>query len=81
MTITLTPTQEKAIQDAIRQGRVRSMEEFIDTAIEALPHNEGRFDAAGASATGTRMRELRKGVRLDRRGQSIRELAHTRHKY
>lgn len=80
MTITLTPAQELAIQDAIREGHVRSVEEFVDTAIEALPHHKGGFDAARAQAAGARMGELRKGVRLDRRGQSIRDLAHTGHR-
>ena len=70
MTITLTPNQEKAIQDAIQAGLVRSVDEFIDTAIEALPRRAG-----------ARIRELRRGVRLERGGMSIRELAHIGHKY
>jgi Arc/MetJ-type ribon-helix-helix transcriptional regulator len=37
MTITLTSEQERAIRSAIRAGVVRSVDEFIDTAIEALP--------------------------------------------
>ena len=41
MTIILRPAQERAIQEAIRAGLIRSVDEFIDTAIEALPHNEG----------------------------------------
>jgi hypothetical protein len=41
MTIILKPDQEKAIQQAIQAGLIRSVEEFIDTAIEALPHSEG----------------------------------------
>jgi hypothetical protein len=79
--MTLTPAQEKVIQQAIAEGRVRSVDDFIDTAIEALPRRVGGFDAARAQAAGARMRELRKGVRLDRRGQSIRDLAHIGHKY
>lgn len=40
MTITLRPDQEKAIRDAIKAGLVESVDEFIETAIEALPHPE-----------------------------------------
>ncbi len=39
------------------------------------------FDAEKARQAGARIRELRKGVRLDLRGMSIRELAHLGHKY
>jgi Arc/MetJ-type ribon-helix-helix transcriptional regulator len=40
MTITLAPDQEKAIRDAIKAGLLESVDEFIETAIEALPHAE-----------------------------------------
>jgi hypothetical protein len=39
MTIVLKPTQEKAIQEAIAAGLIGSVDEFIDTAIGALPGN------------------------------------------
>jgi len=66
MTITLTPDQERAIQDAIRAGLLSSVSEF---------------NAEKARQAGARIRELRKCVRLDRRGMSIRELAHIGHKH
>ena len=81
MTITLTPHQERAIHDAIRAGVVRSVAEFIDTAIEALPRRDAGFDVEKARLAGARIRELRTGVRLDRGGMSIRALAHIGHKY
>ncbi|HWD98329.1 MAG TPA: hypothetical protein VG345_04815 [Bryobacteraceae bacterium] len=82
MTITLTASQERAIEDAIRIGLVRSVDEFIEAAIEALPHHtEHLFDAEKARKAGERIRELRKGVKLDRGGMSFRELAHLGHKY
>jgi Arc/MetJ-type ribon-helix-helix transcriptional regulator len=81
MTITLTPNQEKAIGDAIRAGLVRSVSEFIDTAIDALPRPEGAFDLDRARLAGARIREIRKGVTLERHGMSIREMAHIGHKY
>lgn len=37
MTITLSPDQEKAVRDAIRTGRIASVEEFIQQAIASLP--------------------------------------------
>jgi hypothetical protein len=40
MTIILKPEQERAIQEAIDAGLIRSVDEFIDTAIDALPHSE-----------------------------------------
>jgi len=81
MTITLTPDQERAVQDAIRSGLLNSVSEFIDTAIEMLPRRDREFNAEKALQAGARIRELRKGIRLDRRGKSIRELAHIGHKY
>lgn len=41
MTIILKPEQERAIQEAIQGGFVRSVDDFIDTGIEALPHRKG----------------------------------------
>jgi Arc/MetJ-type ribon-helix-helix transcriptional regulator len=53
MTIKLTPKQEQAIQKAIANGVVRSVAEFIDTAIALLPQgkdqtNGSRLDAVRA---------------------------------
>ena len=39
MTIVLKPAQERLIHEAIRAGLIGSVEEFIDAAIDALPHN------------------------------------------
>ena len=81
MTINLTPEQERAIQEAIRSGLVRSVDEFIDSALGALSHRNGGFDKAKARLAGARIREIRKSVQLDLKGMSIRELAHIGHKY
>ncbi|HUA83940.1 MAG TPA: hypothetical protein VMB85_08770 [Bryobacteraceae bacterium] len=40
MTIVLNPEQERAIQEAIAAGVIHSVDEFIDTAIDALPQGE-----------------------------------------
>ena len=37
MTITLSPDQEQAVRDAIRAGKVTSVDEFISRAIASLP--------------------------------------------
>jgi hypothetical protein len=38
MTIVLKPEQEKIVRDAIHDGLIESVDEFIDLAIGALPH-------------------------------------------
>jgi hypothetical protein len=81
MHITLKPDQEVAIQAAIQAGLIQSIDEFIDTAIEALPRCEAGFDKETARLAGARIREIRRGVKLDLQGMSIRKLAHAGHKY
>ncbi|MDP9084540.1 MAG: hypothetical protein M3N50_12380 [Pseudomonadota bacterium] len=81
MSINLTPEQQNVIQQAIQSGLVQSVDEFINSAVGALSRREGGFDKEKARLAGARIRELRKGVTLDLRGMSIRELAHTGHKY
>jgi Arc/MetJ-type ribon-helix-helix transcriptional regulator len=81
MTITLTPNQEKSIKRAIDAGLVRSVDDFIASAIEALPRQEQAFDPEKAQAAVARIRDLRKGVRLDLQGMSLREFAHIGHRF
>ena len=81
MSINLTREQQNVIEQAIQSGLVRSVDEFIHSAMGALSHRNGGFDKAKARLAGQRIRELRKGVRLDLKGESIRELAHVGHKY
>jgi Arc/MetJ-type ribon-helix-helix transcriptional regulator len=81
MTITLTVDQAKAIREAIRSGQVSSVNEFIDTALEALPHRKNAFDKEKAARGVNHILELRQGVRLDRQGLSIRDMAHIGPKY
>jgi Arc/MetJ-type ribon-helix-helix transcriptional regulator len=80
MQITLNPDQEMAIQTAIQTGLIRSVDEFIAAAVESLPRRDAGFDKDKARSAGARIREIRKGVRLDLQGMSIRELAHAGHK-
>lgn len=62
MTITRTPHQEKAIREAIEAGLVESVDEFIETAIEALPRREE--DAHSREEAVRRMREFGEEYRL-----------------
>jgi Arc/MetJ-type ribon-helix-helix transcriptional regulator len=81
VSINLTQEQQAVIEQAIQSGLVRSVDEFIDSALGALSNRNGGFDKEKARIAGARIRELRKGVRLDLQGVSIRELAHIGHKY
>lgn len=80
MSINLTPGQLKVGQQAVQPGLVRSVDEFIGSAIEALSRRERGFDRERARRAGARIRELRKGGTLDLRGVSVREPAHIGHK-
>ena len=45
MMITLNPDQEQAIRNAIRAGRIASIDEFIEHAIAALPKDPESSEA------------------------------------
>jgi Arc/MetJ-type ribon-helix-helix transcriptional regulator len=81
VSINLTPEQQEVIEQAIQSGLVRSVDEFIRSAVGALSRRDNGFDKHKARLAGERIRELRKGVTLELHGTSIRELAHTGHKY
>jgi Arc/MetJ-type ribon-helix-helix transcriptional regulator len=81
MSINLTPEQQQVIEQAIQSGLVHSVDEFINSAMGVLSRRDNGFDKEKARRAGERIRELRKGVTLDLRGTSIRELAHIDHKY
>lgn len=81
MGITLTPEQQHVIEQAIQAGLVRSVDEFIQSAVGSLSRRETGFDREKAQLAVARIRELRKGVTLDLQGMSIRELAHIGHKH
>ncbi len=67
MTITLKPEQERIVQDELRTGQYRSVEDVIDHALQTLrPHallgsSHLPRDPKGAAA---RIRERRKSVTL-----------------
>ncbi|MGA8026188.1 MAG: hypothetical protein WB992_03525 [Bryobacteraceae bacterium] len=73
MTIHLNPAQEHVIHQALETGKYHSVDEVLESAIEAIRQREGIPPALVRSQmAGRRIRELRKGVTLD--GLSIKEL-------
>jgi Arc/MetJ-type ribon-helix-helix transcriptional regulator len=77
MTITLTPQQEEAIQRAIEAGLVRSVHEFIETAVEALPL--GAVGASSRQDAVKRMQEFGEKYRLSLGEPVTRKLLHEGH--
>jgi Arc/MetJ-type ribon-helix-helix transcriptional regulator len=72
MTITLQPDQERAIEEAIRAGAFRSVDEFIETAIATLPNYTIAAQPPHAPPRRSRLWELREGLTLG--DLSIKEL-------
>ena len=85
MTITLTAEHERIIQAQLATGQLRSVEEVLDKVLSSLKPARPDVtadDGAKAQAAAERIRELRKGVTLDRpEGMSLRDYAHLGHKY
>ena len=86
MTITLTPEHERIIQAQLATGQFRSVDDVLEKVLAPFkpqgPSPSAEDETAEAQAAAVRIRELRKGVTLDRPpGMSLREYAHTGHKY
>jgi Arc/MetJ-type ribon-helix-helix transcriptional regulator len=79
MTITLKPAQEKALQEAIQAGLVRSVDEFIETAIEALPRRVKGTPSREAAVR--RMQEFGAKHRLSLGEPITRKLVHEEHRF
>ena len=80
MTIELSPEQERAIQEAIRNGFVRSVDEFIEVAIAMLPHPKDHSQSARQTAV-RRMEEFAEEYRLSMGEPISRKLLHEGHRY
>jgi|HubBroStandDraft_1064217.scaffolds.fasta_scaffold08632_3 Arc/MetJ-type ribon-helix-helix transcriptional regulator len=72
MTTTLQPDQERAIEEAIRAGTFRSVDEFIETAIATLPNHMIATVPPHTPPRRSRLWELREGLALGE--LSIKEL-------
>ena len=69
----LKPSHEQLVQEALKSGRYRDVDEFLDEALSAWKTSEaGRYDLKKAQAAAASIRELRKGVTLG--GLKIRDL-------
>ena len=80
MTIKLTREQEQAIQNAIRSGVVRSVDEFIDTAIALLPQGKGQTESSRQAAVRS-MEEFGEKYHLSLGEPITRKLLHEGHRY
>jgi len=78
MTIELSPEQERAIQEAIRSGLVRSVDELIDAAIAMLPHRDASISREIAVR---RMEEFADKSTLSLGEPITRKLLHEGHRY
>jgi Arc/MetJ-type ribon-helix-helix transcriptional regulator len=78
MTITLTPDQEKAIREAIKAGLVRSVDDFIESAIDALP--QGANGAPAREEAVRRMEEFGETYHLSLGEPVTRKLLHEGHR-
>ena len=85
MTIEIhNPELESILQQRLRAGNFASVEEMLIDTFRATQAAETADSALKAKAldAADRIRELRKGVTLDRpAGMSLREYAHIGHRY
>jgi Arc/MetJ-type ribon-helix-helix transcriptional regulator len=79
MIIQLSPEQERAIQEAIKSGFVRSVDEFIEMAIAMLPRVEDRGESSRQEAI-RRMEEFGEKYRLSLEEPMTRRLLHEGHR-
>ena len=86
MTIRVKPETERLVQEEIQSGHFKSVDDFIVQLVRAWREKFQREDETYTSpearrSAANRIRELRKGVRLERNGVSFREYAHLGHRY
>jgi Arc/MetJ-type ribon-helix-helix transcriptional regulator len=66
MTVELKPEHQRIVEDAVRSGRYRSVDEFFEEAFTAwrVRDNEPKLDRGKARAAAARIRKLREGASL-----------------
>ena len=66
MTIELKPEQERRIQELMRSGRLHSIDELLNRALEtfSVPEKTKEERIRRAKSAAARIRELRKGLSL-----------------
>jgi Arc/MetJ-type ribon-helix-helix transcriptional regulator len=80
MTIQLSPEQERAIQEAIKSGFVRSVDEFIAVAIAMLPRSKDHSDHSRREAV-RQMEDFGKKYHLSLGEPVTRKILHEGHRY
>ncbi|MCX6608334.1 MAG: hypothetical protein NTV52_32755 [Acidobacteria bacterium] len=85
MTIRVTPETERLVQCEIQSGHFTSVDDLIVQGVRAWRE---RSQAGGGDTSPEirrraveRIRELRKGVRMESDGVTLREFAHLGHRY
>ena len=82
MTIELSPEQERAVQEAIKNGFVRSVDEFIDAAIAMLPQPQPQDQGGNSRQAAIRnMEEFADEYHLSLGEPITRKLVHESHRY
>jgi len=85
MNVNLTPEQEKIVNEELKSGHFRSVEEVIGEALQVLREKE-QSSSSGATANGAQREAVREmlafveknRVRLE--GISVKELIHEGHR-
>jgi Arc/MetJ-type ribon-helix-helix transcriptional regulator len=80
MTIHLSVEQERAIQEAIKSGFIRSVDEFIEIAIAMLPQRKDQDKTSRQDAI-RRMEEFGQKYHLSMGEPVSRNLLHEGHRY
>jgi Arc/MetJ-type ribon-helix-helix transcriptional regulator len=80
MTIQLSPEQERIIQEAIKSGFLRSVDDFIEIAIAMLPEPNYPSESSRRDAI-LRMEEFGKKYQLAMEEPITRNLLHEGHRY
>ena len=86
MTISVTQETERLVQEEIQSGHFTSVDELIVQGVRAWREKSQREGSLETSPevrrrAVERIRELRKGVRMERNGMTLREFAHLGHRY
>jgi Arc/MetJ-type ribon-helix-helix transcriptional regulator len=83
MPIELKPETERIVQEEIRRGHFRNIDELIVQGVQALHEKastqSSTRDARTAAEAVARLRVLRKGISLG--GLRIKDLAHEGHRF
>ena len=86
MTLRVTPETERLVQGEIQSGHFTSVDDLIVQGVRAWRERsqaESLLDAPPEVRRRAveRIRELRKGVRMERDDMTLREFAHLGHRY